>query len=468
MVESLPPLQQRVVDLEADLREERRSRVKLERFLKNEQAERGRLEDELKLEKNAHEKILAEASRSSLEGNKLRFTIDQLNKKLDGAAAELGRLRSELKLRDQLISDSRQPHPPNHVRKEKTRSAPSHERGNELRAGDQETTGPLDLQEQVEAALRDKDKAEKQVAKEKKRCNTLKRVMAELLHGIGPVINSQEWVQHWMQQSIAAVDGWLAGIRVKDNTSSVWSQGVASTRSALQYMLLVTATAKEDVKKLQAASDNACRALGQNLDTPKARAHTEEELSHVRLKAVQDSKSGSLEKMRGLIHEAQVIKGVNINGKPSSNEAEAEPNGRVPPLRLQKEAASVTPPDDPPSSRRSQPQPPEGRQGPRSGRNARHSGDPPGERKSHESKEGKEGKEIKESKESKESRGKSQDTKDSKNERLDGPVREGRERPDAPGKPNSQLPAVANGQGGGYAQQYRKRVQMQQQRQPAG
>jgi len=90
MVESLPPLQQRVVDLEADLREERRSRVKLERFLKNEQAERGRLEDELKLEKNAHEKILAEASRSSLEGNKLRFTIDQLNKKTGWSCSRAG------------------------------------------------------------------------------------------------------------------------------------------------------------------------------------------------------------------------------------------------------------------------------------------------------------------------------------------------------------------------------------------
>lgn len=256
-------LQERVLELESDLREERRTRVKLERLLKTSQQERSSLGDDLKIEKKANEKAAAEVRAAHLDKNKLLITVDQLNRKLDAATSELVRLRSEIKLKDK-ISGHAEPHPPPQPprRKAKTRSAPSHAMG-VLDAEKGAAAKLEELEALLEIANHEKGKAEKQVGAERKKRSAARREMAELVGVASTNCDRGQWALQWVRHGVTAVEKWLGGVRVKDTNSGVWSQGLASTRATIQYMKAVLTSGSEAMGQLQASVDHSRNFCGQ-------------------------------------------------------------------------------------------------------------------------------------------------------------------------------------------------------------
>jgi len=287
-------LQQRVLELESDLREERRTRIKLERMLKSAQADRNTLGDDLKIEKKSAEKKDAEVKTAQLDKNKLLQTVDQMNRKLEAAASELVRLRSEIKLKDKICSNM-EPHPPPQPprRKAKTRSAPSHAMGVL-----ESEKGAAEMVEELEALLgiaeHERSKAEKVANAERKKRQSGRREMAELSTAATMSCDQGRWALQWVRQGVTAVDMWLGGLRVKDTNSGVWSQGLASTRATIQYMKKVLASSADALDELQVNVDRARDFCGQPVTSGAAP-----------LRPKVTAPDGSEESMNELIEQAQ-------------------------------------------------------------------------------------------------------------------------------------------------------------------
>lgn len=147
----------------------------------------------------------------------------------------------------------------------------------------------------LDVARHEKGKAEKQVKAEQKKRSLTRREMTELASAVAGSTERGKWALQWVKQGVTAVDAWLGGLRVKDTNSGVWSQGLAATKSTIQYMKMVLANGSEAMEQLQVDVDRARAACGQ----PVLSGAEPQRPKQVR---IQD---GSEEAMNELIQEAE-------------------------------------------------------------------------------------------------------------------------------------------------------------------